>query len=107
DGSPIGIADRDYFHKLQYLWHYGQGSEKYVSYCRKGKLKESTKRPNNIGKNGYEVSGWIGSVMKSGDLKDALGDNLNKIVIMVRGKLAQEDILEDFVEGGIVNSQGK
>ena len=23
DGAPISITDRDYFHKLQYLWHYG------------------------------------------------------------------------------------
>jgi len=100
-GTAIGIADRDYFHKLQYLWHYGKNSEDYVSYCKAGKLKQSEKRPNKLG-NGddYEISGWIGSVEKSGDLKDGQ-DNLNKIVIMVRGKLAQEDILEDFVEGGM------
>ena len=35
------------------------------------------------------------------DLKDTDGDNLNKIVIMVRGKLAQEDMLEDFPEARI------
>ncbi len=100
-GTPIGIADRDYFHKLQYLWHYGENSEKYIGYCRTGKLKQNEKRPNKVG-NGddYEVSGWIGSVESSGDLKDGQ-DNLNKIMIMVRGKLAQEDILEDFVEGGM------
>jgi len=101
DGSPIGIEDRDYFYKVQYLWHYGENSEKYISYCRKETLLQHDKRPNEIGKNGYEVSGWIGSMAKAGLLKDDLGDNLNKIVIMVRGKLAQEDILEDFVEGGM------
>ena len=101
DGSPIGIEDRDYFYKIQYLWHYGEGSEKYISYCRKDTLLQNEKRPNVIGGNGYEVSGWIGSMAKAGLLKDNLGDNLNKIVIMVRGKLAQEDILEDFVEGGM------
>jgi len=101
DGSPIGIEDRDYFHKIQYLWHYGENSEKYISYCRKDTLLQHDKRPNKIGENGYEVSGWIGSMAKAGLLKDDQGDNLNKIVIMVRGKLAQEDILEDFVEGGM------
>jgi len=101
DGSPIGIEDRDYFYKIQYLWHYGEGSGKYTSYCRKGALLQNEKRPNLVGENGYEVSGWIGSMAKAGLLKDDLGDNLNKIVIMVRGKLAQEDILEDFVEGGM------
>ena len=28
DGSPVEITDRDYFNKLQYLWHYGDDSEK-------------------------------------------------------------------------------
>src|SRR6266496_6704939 len=46
----------------------------------------------------YKVTGWIGTVHDSGDLKDD-EENLNKIVIMVRGKLAQEDILEQFNEG--------
>jgi hypothetical protein len=100
-GTAIGIADRDYFHKLQYLWYYGENSENYVGYCKAEKLKQSEKRPNKLGDgDDYEISGWIGSVGKSGDLKDGQ-DNLNKIVIMVRGKLAQEDILEDFVEGGM------
>ena len=60
----------------------------------------------------YQVSGWIGTVKKARDVKDLeddtdseddknTKDNLNKIVIMVRGKLAQEDILEDFTEGGL------
>ena len=48
----------------------------------------------------HQVAGWIGTALGSGDLKDG-EDNLNKIVIMVRGKLAQEDILEDFTEGGL------
>jgi len=46
------------------------------------------------------VRGWIGTVKESGALKDE-EDNLNKIVVMVRGKMAQEDILEDFNEGGM------
>lgn len=100
NGKPASIADRGYFHKLQYLWYYGENSEKYISYCRRRKLKKDVKRPDEIGVNGYKVSGWIGSVAGAGDLKDGQ-DNLNKIVIMVRGKLAQEDILEDFVEGGM------
>ena len=48
----------------------------------------------------YLVTGWIGTALGSGDLKDG-EDNLNKIIVMVRGKLAQEDILDDFTEGGL------
>ncbi|MFC1590273.1 hypothetical protein ACFL42_02125 [Candidatus Omnitrophota bacterium] len=72
--------------------------KKYIDYCAEKKLEHSEQRKNKV--NGYTVGGWIGSVGKSGDLKDG-DDNLNKIVVMVRGKLAQEDILEDFAEGGL------
>ena len=110
DGEPVEIKDRDYFHKLQYLWYYGEESKKYREHCDLKKPEDAQERPAEItvvDEDGSEifsdfVSGWIGSVRKSGDLRDKDGeDNLNKIVIMVRGKLAQEDILEDFTEGGL------
>lgn len=110
DGKPVEIEDRDYFHKLQYLWYYGEESKKYCEYCDLKKPEDAQKRPAEITVMDEDdseifsdsVRGWIGSVRKSGDLRDKDGeDNLNKIVIMVRGKLAQEDILEDFTEGGL------
>ena len=107
NGDEVQITDRDYFHKLQYLWHYGEKSEKYVKLCN-GKLEDHEKREGHLSVESeenaepvpYQVTGWIGTAAGSGDLKDG-DDNLNKIVIMVRGKLAQEDILEDFPEGGL------
>ncbi len=110
NGKPIKITDRDYFDKMRYLWHFGEGSEKYVDYCQledpefaqKGSNTVEVLDENGKVKDKYLVTGWIGTVQKSGDLTDKDGDeNLNKIVIMVRGKLAQEDILEDFREGGL------
>ena len=110
NGESVTIEDRDYFHKLQYLWHYGEGSEKYKQSCRLEKPEHGEKRDETFKGPGegdadsvnYRVRGWIGTVRKSGDLNAEDGvDNLNKIVVMVRGKLAQEDILEDFSEGGL------
>ena len=109
-GKTVTVADRDYFHKLQYLWHYGEGSEKYQESCRLEKPEHAQKRDGTFKESGegtagavdYNVTGWIGTVRQSGDLNDKdAEDNLNKIVVMVRGKLAQEDILEDFSEGGL------
>lgn len=100
NGDPIQVSDRDYFHKLQYLWYYGDDSHKYVTFCRESKLAHDEHRSDHIERISSRVTGWIGSVEKSGDLKDE-SENLNKIVVMVRGKLAQEDILEDFSEGGL------
>ena len=110
NGKPIKITDRDYFDKMRYLWHFGEGSEKYVDYCQLEDPEFAQKESNTVEvldengkvKDKYSVTGWIGTVQKSGDLSDKEGDeNLNKIVVMVRGKLAQEDILEDFREGGL------
>ena len=111
DGTPISITDRDYFHKLQYLWHYGNKSEKYVDLCnksdnfeheekRKGAIQYERKTQDTT----YSVRGWIGTVTTPSVLTDKdVNENLNKIVIMVRGKLAQEDILEDIREAGFYN----
>lgn len=100
NGDEVTINDRDYFHKLSYIWYYGEDSKKYADNSNKATHKE--KRENVIEVNGekYSISGWIGSVDTSGDLKDG-EDNLNKIVILVRGKLGQEDILAEYSEGGL------
>ena len=104
NGSPVAIIDRDYFHRIQYLWYFGSKSREYISYCDSNKLKYNEERGNDLkikvhdSEENFKISGWIGSVEMPGDLDDKDG-NLNKIVIMVRGKLAQEDILEDFLEG--------
>ena len=100
NGEKVKISDRDYFHKLSYIWYFGEESEKYVSSCSSLSFQE--KRSDKIEYNGktYKVSGWIGSVDASGDLKDG-EDNLNKIVVLVRGKLGQEDILSEYSEGGL------
>ena len=108
NGEPVEITDRDYFHKLQYLWYYGEGGKKYIGFCHSQKLEHKERREGKIEAESevdavavdYQATGWIGTAVGSGDLKDG-EDNLNKIVIMVRGKLAQEDILEDFTEGGL------
>ena len=112
NGKGVTVMDREYFHKVQYLWHFGDGSKDYIKLCKhrsSHKLENAEEQDGNIeivdedgSKNiSDSVRGWIGTVVEPKDLKDADGDNLNKIVIMVRGKLAQEDILEDFPESSV------
>ena len=104
DGTPISITDRGYFDKLQYLWYYGDKSEQYVDLCNKSdKFEHEEKREGSIQYERksqevtYPVRGWIGTVTTPSLLTDKdVKENLNKIVVMVRGKLAQEDILEDI-----------
>ncbi len=100
NNTPVSISDRDYFHKLSYLWYFGDDSISYINIANN--LQHNEVRENIINCNGknYKITGWIGSVENAGALKDE-DENLNKIVILVRGKLGQEDILSEFSEGGL------
>lgn len=100
DGQPVTIEDREYQDKVQYLWSFGEAGRR----CR-GTAKNLDKyeeRDNRVDEPDYEIDGWIATASKSGQLKDPdTKESLNNLVVMVRGKLAQEDILEEFGEGGL------
>ena len=102
NGEAITTADRDYCAKLQFLWTYGDQTE--VQRMCPDDVRV-TKRPEHFGAADNSVSGWIGTVKESRDLKEEQGgDNLNRLAIYVRGKLAQEDVLGQFSERGIYAS---
>jgi hypothetical protein len=95
NNKPITVEDRDYLSRLQCLWTYG--SDEYSAECKK--LEKNHSRPNKISAK-HTIAGWIGTVKEVGSLRDD-DESLNRIVIMVRGKLAQEDILESLGLTGI------
>lgn len=102
DGEPVTIADRGYHDKLQYIWPFGQRGEETA------KMAKSAKRvgalPSAVEAEGsvYNIDGWIGTASKPSDLKDRdTGESINGIVVMVRGKLAQENILDEFGDENI------
>ena len=98
NGDEVEVSDRDYYHKLQYIWYFGKESEKFTARTKNVISKEE--RSPKIPETEFEVSGWLGTVEQSGDLEDG-DENLNKISLLVRGKLAQEDILAGFNEGRV------
>ena len=102
--DAITPEDRGYHDRLQYLWTYGDQSE-LRSRCRS--LEKSEARASGFPVSGgadLTVDGWLGTVRESGQLRDEHGENLNRIAIFVRGKMAQEDLLGDFTERGIYAS---
>ncbi len=118
DGE-ITFADRDYFHKARFLFQYGDYD--YAQHCNNLDIdKENGKKMfdtrdnrfdsegNVTGEGKYEISGWIAIARRSNDLDDRKqgdneqDDNLNKITIVVRGKVAQEDILQEYRLGGMI-----
>ncbi len=101
--DPILIEDRDYHDKLQYIWVFGETGQEAKAAAKK--LQHAEIRSGAVtatdGSN-FQIDGWIGTVEVSGQLKDSdTNESINRILLMVRGKLAQEDILEEFAEGGL------
>ena len=96
NGAQISIEDRDYFHKLEFSAVYGNYPRENFSGVDKDNIHH---RKDPFLDNGG-ISGWIGLVKESGGLQDG-NDNLNKISVLVRGKVALEDILETYREGGL------
>ena len=96
--KKISIEDRDYFHKLEFAVIYGDYPKERFSKidADAGKLLPRDVDPSIEG----GISGWIGLVKESGELQDD-SDNLNKISVLARGKVALEDILELYREGGL------
>ncbi len=102
NGTPITIEDRGYYDKLQYMWTLGKRGEEAQSLAKYSETCKSRGGKVSVGEETFEIDGWIGTAKEAGQLKDSdTGESINKIVVMVRGKLAQEDILEEFGEGGI------
>ena len=100
NGSVIGPEDRGYHNALQYIWTYGDQKE-FVKLCknleRSAEARLAAIKPE-LSKAGIDLKGWIGTVVKPDQLKDEEGDNLNRLAVFMRGKLAQEDILDDFAQ---------
>ncbi len=95
NGGKVKISDRNYFRKIEYALVYGDFDKSRFTHIDE---EHVVKRANPLPE--YAVRGWIGLVKESGDLQDG-GDNLNKISILARGKVALEDILDSYREGGL------
>lgn len=100
DGQNIRPADRGYYEHVEYLWTYGDQSERldFFSQLAQGRNPEdrTSMFADSLKDAGLQLTGWIGTVKHSGTLKDEEGENLNRVAVFMRGKLAQEDVLDDF-----------
>ncbi|MEH3091304.1 MAG: ATP-binding protein [Agrobacterium cavarae] len=98
DGHEVGPDDRGYHNALQYLWTYGDQTA-FASSCKNLERPAEPRLTiiaDELKKAGISLGGWIGTVSSPSQLKDEEGDNLNRIAIFMRGKMAQEDVLDIF-----------
>lgn len=100
NGREIGPADRGYHAALEYMWVYGDQTETVgLAKNLKRKAEDRTEAVTEaLADSGLGLRGWIGTVERPAQLRDEEGDNLNRIAVFMRGKLAQEDMLDDFAQ---------
>ena len=98
NGDAITLNDRNYFGKLEYALVYGDFEKSNFKHDERYVVQQEENTVDEQGQ--YSVRGWIGLVKESGALQEG-ADNLNKISILARGKVALEDILDSYREGGL------
>lgn len=102
DDSEVTAKDRDDLSNVQFIWDIDSGinfSETSKFLVKETKLSNLLKDSDEE-KKSWVIKGWIGSVKQPSQLKTQEG-NLNNIVVLSRGRLFQENILEDINDGGI------
>lgn len=94
NGEAVGPDDREDLKFVEYIWVFGD-SEIDTSSCSRLKANGSSKIDDRLDTWPPEwgLRGWIGTVDKPKSLATPEG-NLNSIVVLSRGRLVQEDILQ-------------
>ena len=95
DGECISPHDRGYDRHVEYCWTYGDDAGVRQRFGNLADNQPPSSRNAALAAANLNVTGWIGTVKKPNFLK-ADGDNLNRLAVFMRGKVAQEDLLGDF-----------
>lgn len=98
DGAAVQPEDRGYYEHVEYCWTYGDQADTraHLTKLAEGQPSDRTAEVAQAVANQLNITGWIGTVQRPNFLKDDDRENLNRIAIFMRGKVAQEDILGDF-----------
>lgn len=102
DGVEVTAKEREDLKHVQFVWDLNSGID-FLKECPglitvtdiSSALEESPRFDPK-----WNIKGWIGSIKQPSQLNTPEG-NLNSIVVLSRGRLFQENILDDINDGGI------
>lgn len=93
NGVKVTPSDREDLRRLEFLWEFG--SEQQIPASDLPALKRrSTVSAEVGGRPDWRVSGWIGAVPEPKQLTSDDSGALNNIVVISRGRLIQENVLD-------------
>jgi len=97
NNEPLSAEDRAYYHKAQFVWVFGPRHNEFARLFSKAQRVEVLSSDLFA----QEASGWIATAFDTRALRDDDGNSINSLVVMMRGKLAQEDILDEIGDTGV------
>lgn len=93
NGNPIGPDDRDDLKGLEFLWTFGEERDELKKQCPV--LKHASVMDADVdAARGWKVRGWLGAAPRPTDLRKEDAGSMNGIVVVARGRLIQENILD-------------
>jgi len=98
--DEVTVYDRDDLRLLQFLWEIGKAGQYGKAECPSLERRDyfdGLAAPEK----GWVIEGWVGAVAKPKQLESKDGGNLNSIVVLSRGRLIQENILDRMNDGRI------
>lgn len=102
--TPIGLADREFYPDIQFLWTFGDEEKAAITKAACRNLKAKYHRHfEGVTSGGMKVDGFIGSVVKPEQLKKD-GDNNNTITLLANGRLFEEDLQKRIDDSKVFNS---
>jgi len=102
NGANIGPSDRDDYQQIEFLWSFGTEDNPESSVLPKLQKRGHVSAQVNSIKPDWILKGWIGTVSEPKQLKDTESGNIKGIVVVARGRLIQENILEQLSFAGLM-----
>lgn len=95
--TEVTVRDRGDLEVIQFLWNIGDGVD-YSTFCPGMKEKEAKTGILEARPADWSIRGWIGTAAKPKQLETDAG-NLNSIVVLARGRLLIENVLDKINDG--------
>ncbi|MCI0378154.1 MAG: ATP-binding protein [Gemmataceae bacterium] len=103
NGEPVGPNDREDLRAVEFLWEFG---EKRVPKSACPSLIKRFVLSNSVHPqhSSWKVGGWLGAAEEPKKLKHDEAGSLNGIVVLARGRLVQENVLDKLNFSRILTS---
>lgn len=97
DGDEVTVRDRGDLGVVQFLWDIGNDVD-HSAFCPDLKERETKSGAISGRPEDWSIRGWVGTAARPKQLETEAG-NLNSIVVLARGRLLMENVLDKINDG--------